>query len=92
MTATWRIPERGAEPLTAIGLGTITSRIKAVALDIHVRMGALRARRRMRRALSQLDDRLLRDVGLSRADVGHDAEDLRGVADVLALLTDLRPH
>ena len=92
MTAAWRILERGAEPLTAVGLGGIASRIKAVAVDVHARMGARRTRRRMRRALSQLDDHTLRDIGLLRADVGHDAGDLRGVADLLALLKDLRPH
>jgi len=92
MTAAWRILERGAEPRTAIRLGGIASRIKAVAVDVHARLAARLARRRECRALSRLDDYTLRDIGLSRADVGHDAGDLRGVADLLALLKDLRPH
>ena len=89
MSAVWRVPEAGeADSRTAVGLGGIASRIKAMAVYVYARMGA----HRMRRALSRLDDYTLRDIGLSRADVGHDAGDLRGVADLLALLTDLRPR
>ena len=56
------------------------------------RMSARGGRRRMRRALSHLDDLTLRDIGISRADLGYDAGDMRGIADVLALLTDLQPR
>ena len=93
MSAAWRLLEVSeAESQTVVSLGRIASRIKAMAENIHAGMGARQARRRMRRALSHLDDHMLRDIGVSRADLGHAAGDLRGIADVLTLLTVLRPH
>ncbi len=93
MSAAWRFLEVSeAEPKTGVSVGGIVSRIKAMAEDIHARMGARLARRRMRRVLSHLDDCILRDIGMSRADLGHAKGDLRGIADVLTLLAVLRPH
>lgn len=45
---------------------------------------------RTRRSLSALDDRMLRDIGLSQEQVGHGSGELRGIADIVAWMIDLR--
>ena len=39
-----------------------------------VRLEAMRERARQRRQLAMLDDRMLKDIGLSRADVAREAD------------------
>jgi uncharacterized protein YjiS (DUF1127 family) len=56
------LPRR--EPVSAFG-GTITAAVE--------RMQTWRDRARQRRSLSQLDDRLLRDIGITRYDVLSEA-------------------
>jgi len=60
-------PFPGAVPGTSpAGLGTRRASLLNRVLD---RLACWQGRARMRRALGELDDRMLRDVGLSRLDV-----------------------
>ena len=56
---------------TAGGLGALAKR---VASDVWARLGQWRARAAERRALSQLSDWELHDIGISRAEAGAEAE------------------
>ncbi len=86
MTIAWRAAAEAtdADPCTRPGRRRMANPIKAMALRVHVRLAAWRARRQ----LARLDDRLLRDIGVDRAEVGSGAGDLRGIADMLAMLLD----
>ena len=89
MTVTWRLAEadEARERTRSCDHGT-ASRINAVARRFHAWLAARREQRRTRRLLAGLDDRMLDDIGIRRAEIGPDAGDLRGIADVLALLTE----
>ena len=61
-----------ARYLAPSSAGTVgASALRLVARAAHW-LGYLHDRARERRYLAELDDRLLRDIGLSRADVAHE--------------------
>ena len=83
MSTTWQVEAIvGTQARTTEGFRGISTFIKALASQVQVRMDQHLAERRTRQRLVQLDDRILRDIGLNAEE--WRSADLRGVAEGLS--------
>ena len=80
MSTTWQVDAIvGTQARTTAGFRRISTFIKALANHVQARMDQHLAERRTSQRLVQLDDRILRDIGLNAED--WRPADLRGVAE-----------
>lgn len=88
MSASSHGVEREPEFATGRARNGIANRIGAVVACVR-RWGETFAQGwRTRHSLSALDDRLLRDIGSSREQVGPASGEFRGIADIVARMID----
>ena len=89
MSATWRVVETSDG---GIGVGKrfreIANVVSTLAENAYLWLAAYRARQRMRKWVSQLDDHLLSDIGMQREKSVRPG----GLADALMQMTARRGH
>ena len=89
MSATWRVVDTNDSGIRfGKGFGEFASRISMLVEVAYLRLAAYRARRRMRKWVGELDDHLLKDIGVSRDEGGRAS----GLADALMEMSARRSH